>query len=240
MSFSAYNPYDRYRQRSAIRTTKFIALFFFFLAIFGGGYWVGGMRYQQNMYILQEEKRILSEGSEQAQSDMIELRAEAQTSNVRLEQLRATYEELISQGVMRDIITLVRKQIDQGVDAERLKSIILSARPPQNCSDPENKRFVVSTPVYKGPRSAASINGVISVAGSGTSSKNNNGSKEAWFDPEQPIDVTFKAKGVKLQKKKGLLPLRHSMIVKDKEYRFTITEGAKSFVKVTFDHCDYP
>ncbi len=240
MNFSAYNPYDRYRQRSAARTTRSIASLFLFTFIFGGGFWVGGMRYQQNMYILQEEKRILSEASEQSQSDMIKLRAEAQTANIRLEQLRATYEELISEGAMRDIVELVRKQIDQGVDVQRLKSVILSARPPQNCSDPQSKRFVVSTPVYKGPSSAASINSVISIFGNGVSSKNEKGNKEAWFDPKQPIDITFKAKGIKPQKKKGLLPLHHSMIIKDKEYRFTVTEGAKSFAKVTFDHCDYP
>ncbi len=240
MSFSSYNPYDRYRQRSAMRTSRYITFSFLFLIIFGLGYWVGGMKYQQNMYILQEEKRILSEESELAQSDMIELRAEAQTANVRLEQLRASYDELLSEGAMRDIVVLVRKQIDQGVDAERLKSVILSARPPQNCSDPESKRFVVDTPVYKGPRSVASIDGVISIYGDGISSKNNKGNKEAWFDAGQPVSITFKAKGGKPQQKKGLLPLHHSLIVKDKEYRFTITEGAKSFAKVTFDHCDYP
>lgn len=216
--------------------------FFLFLVIFGCGYWVGGMRFQQNIYILQEEKRILNEGSELTQGEMIDLRAEAQTANVRLEQLKASYEELLSDGPMRDIVTLVRKQVDQGVDVERLKSVILSARPPQNCSDPESRRFVAITPVYKGPSSVASINGgVISVFGQGVSSKNSNGKREAWFDPAQPISVMFKAKGsAKVETKKGVLPLHHSMIIKGKEYRFTITAGAKSFVKVTFDHCDYP
>ncbi len=240
MSFSAYNPYDRYRQRSAVRTTRYITFFFIFLFILGSGYWLGGMRYQQNIYILKEEKRILSEENSLAQSEMIELRAEAQTANVRLEQLKASYDELLSEGAMRDIVMLVRKQIDQGVDAQRLKSVILSARPPQNCSDPESKRFIVSTPVYKGPSSAASINGVISIFGDGVSSKNSKGNKEAWFDAGQPVNITFKATGAKPQNKKGLLPLRHSMIIKDKEYRFTVTKGAKSFAKVTFDHCDYP
>ncbi|PCJ99794.1 MAG: hypothetical protein COA45_02970 [Zetaproteobacteria bacterium] len=213
---------------------------FIFGSIFGSGYWVGGMHSQQIMYILQEEKRILSEEKNDGQNIMIELRADSQTANVRLEQLRASYDELLSDGPMRDLVTLVRNQIDQGVDAKRLESVILSARPPQNCSDPESKRFVVATPVYKGPSSKAAIPGGISVFGKGLSSKNSKGKKEAWFDPNQPVEITFQAKGKKPTMKNGVLPIHNSMIVGDKEYRFTITAGSKSFVKVTFDHCDYP
>ncbi len=240
MSFSSYNPNDRYRQRSARRTSSILTFMFVFFAILGTGYWVGGVRSQQRIYILQEEKRILGEESADGQNVMIELRAEAQTASVRLEQLRASYDELLSDGPMRDLVTLVRKQIDQGVDADRLESVILSARPPQNCSDPENKRFVVTTPVYNGPSSKASIRGGIYVFGKGVSSKNSKGKREAWFDPSQPVEVTFKAKGQTSTTKKGILPIHNSMVVGNKEYRFTITAGARSFVKVTFDHCDYP
>ncbi|PCI56244.1 MAG: hypothetical protein COB36_05555 [Alphaproteobacteria bacterium] len=240
MSFSSYNPNDRYRQRSARRTSGILTFMFVFFSIFGAGYWVGGVRSQQRIYILQEEKRILGEESTNGQNAMIELRAEAQTASVRLEQIRASYDELLSDGAMRDLVTLVRKQIDQGVGAERLESVILSARPPQNCSDPENKRFVVITPVYNGPSSKAFIRGGISVFGKGVSSKNSKGKKEAWFDPSQPVEVTFQVKGQTPTTKKGVLPIHNSMVVGNKEYRFTVTAGAKSFVKVTFDHCDYP
>jgi hypothetical protein len=30
------------------------------------------------------------------------------------------------------------------------------------------------------------------------------------------------------------------MIAAGREYRFTLSEGEKSFIKVTFDSCDYP
>ncbi len=240
MRFSSYNPNDRYRQRSAKRTTSTIAFLFLFLTIFGAGYWVGGMRAQQNAYILREEKRILKEENDQAQSNIIELRAKAQTAGVRLEQLRASYEEILPEGPMRDLLALLRKQIEQGVDIKRLESVILSARPPQNCSDPESKRFVVATPAYQGPGSKASIDGGITIYGEGISSKNSGGNQEAWFDPGQPVKITFKATGRAPEIKEGLLPIHHSMVIKNKEYRFTVTSGAKSFVKITYDHCDYP
>ncbi len=241
MNFSSYNPNDRYRKRSAKRASNIIIFSFLFLIVFALGYWLGNMRSQQNTYILQEEKRLLNEENNNLKSDIVKMRAETQTANVRLEQLKASYDELLSDGLISDIVTLVKKQIDQGVDAQRLKSVILSARPPQNCSDPENKRFVIITPVYKGPNSIASINrGAISIFGKGISSKNSKGKKEAWFDPSQPVSIMFKAKGKDIEVKKGLLPLHHSMVLGDKEYRFTITSAAKSFVKVTFDYCDYP
>ena len=241
MSFSTYNPYDRYKQRSAKRAGSVITVLFLFVGLFSLGYWVGGLSARQNIYILQGEKASLTEEYEISQDNVIKLRAEAQTANVRLEQLRARYEELLSEGPVRDLLVMVRKQIEQGVAVERLQSVILSARPPQNCSDAEVKRFVVRTPVYKGPNSRALIGGgKVSIEGRGVSAKNSQGQKEAWFDPGQPIDLVFKARGVKSTQKKGLLPIRHSMIVGDKEYRFTLSIGAKSFVKVTYDHCDYP
>ncbi len=240
MHFSSYNPNDRYRQRSARRTSSIIVFMFVFGGVFSAGFWAGGMRSQQRLYILQEEKRVLREENDDGQRVMVELRAEAQTSSVRLEQLKASYDELLSDGPMRDLVTLVRKQLVQGVDAKRLKSVILSARPPQNCSDPENKRFVVKTPVYKGPSSKAFIRGGISIFGTGIASKNSKGKKEAWFDPSQPVEITFQGKGKKPENKKGVLPIHYSMVSGGKEYRFTITAGSKSFVKVTYDHCDYP
>ncbi len=241
MSNYSYNPYDRYRQRSARRTTSIIMFMFLFAAMFGLGYWVSGIRSQQDIYILKEEKRIISEENDKIQSDMVKLRADAQTANVRLEQLKASYQEILSDGAMKDIVTLVGKQLKQGVDEKRLKSVILSARPPQNCSDPKSKRFIVITPVYKGSNSKSSIDdGVVYVSGKGKPSKNSKGQNEAWFDSGQVIEVTFKAKNRKAETKKGLLPLHHSMVIAGKEYRFTITVGEKSFAKVTFDHCDYP
>ncbi|MBI1301946.1 MAG: hypothetical protein GC137_09880 [Alphaproteobacteria bacterium] len=240
MTFSTYNPNERYRQRSARRTSNVIAFLFLF-SIFGGiGYWGGGIGAQQQISILREEKRLLMDENNKIQEEKIELRAEAQTASVRLEQLRASYEELLSDGTLRDIVTLVRQQIEQGVDVNRLESVILSARPPQNCSEADSKRFVVLTPVYKGPESRALIEGGIVIFGNGVPAKSEDGKSEAWFDPAQPVEITFRTQAGKVEVKKGVLPIRNSMVVRDKEYRFTVSVGAKSFAKVTYDYCDYP
>ncbi len=241
MSFSSYNPNDRYRQRAAQRTMRLIIFTFFFSIVFGAGFWAGGLRSKQDMYILQEEKRIIGEERDKMQAEAIKIRAEAQTATVRLEQLKTNYDELFGDGPMKNLVELLRKQLDQGVDDKRLESVILSARPPQNCSDPQSKRIIISTPVYKGPSSKAVLpKGVVVITGKGQSTQNSKGQKEAWFDTRKPIELSFKIKGGRVETKKGILPLYHSVITGDKEYRFTIKAGNKSFVKITYDYCDYP
>ncbi len=241
MTLSAYDPNARYRRRFARQITNTVMLCIFLGVVLSIGYWIGGMHSQQNLYILEQEKRVLQEESREVQEQMTELRAEAQTATVRLEQLRVSYEELLSEGPMQELVTLLRQQLDKGIDATRLKSVILSARPPQNCADPQSKRFVVRTPVYKGPSSNVSVDkNTVSVFGNGTSVQRSGGKKEAWFDPNQPVELTFRTRDGREDKKKGVLPIYHSVVVKDKEYRFTVTAGAKSFARVTYDHCDYP
>jgi len=240
MSFSPYNPNDRYRQRAAQRTTNFLVGVFVFGLVFAGGFWLGGMRAKQNTYILEEENRSLATERDTIQEEMTVLRAETQTASVRLEQIKTDYDELLSEGPMKNLLVLIRKQLEGGVAAERLESVILSARPPQNCSEPDHKRFVVDTPVYKGPKSQSSIaGGVVKISGEGVSAQNAQGQKEAWFDVSQPVKLTFK-NSMEAKTKEGMLPLYYSMVVEDKEYRFTVSEGEKSFAKVTYDFCDYP
>jgi hypothetical protein len=141
---------------------------------------------------------------------------------------------------MQDLTRLVKEQIDQGMAPERLSFVIKSARPPTDCTDPETKRFVVSTPSYTGPASSASVaDGAVIIKAKGASASNKAGQPEAWFDPAQNVEVTFTSVNGN-EVKKGMFPIRHSVVAGNREYRFTVEEGAKSFAKVTFDSCAYP
>lgn len=241
MSIPVYDPHERYRQRAAKRMGNFMVAIFIIGIIFASGFWLGRINTQQDTYILEQEKRVLTEEQTRLQNEMTQMRAEAQTATVRLEQLRTNYEELISDGPMQNLVELLKKQIDKGVDVVRLESVISRAQPPQNCSSPQNKRFIVRTPVFKGPTSKASLaSGKISIWANGKSAQNTNGEKEAWFDPAQPIELVVKKAGEEAVTKIGVLPLYHSEIIKDKEYRISIEAGNKSFANVSYDHCDYP
>ncbi len=241
MSLSSYNPSDRYRQRSHGRIMAFVRALFFVVCAGVFGFWLGGVSGNQEFIALQAERDVLRKQRIQLQQDLTQIRAESQTASLRLEQLQRTYKEVLPEGPVRELMGLVKQQLEEGMDPERLSLAIRSARPPRNCSAVETRRFVVSTPAYQGPDSKISVaENMITITGSGTSARNEKGQPESWYDPSKSIHLVFSLTDNKTQPVKGALPLHHSVVVGTREYRFTISEGAKSFAKVTFDSCDHP
>lgn len=240
MMLNSYNPHSRYRERKKHRATNAISMLLVIALSVSVGFWVGKQYGVEKTISLTEQVSELTKERNSLQGNVTELRAEAQTANTRYEQIKAEYNALMPEGPMQDLTKLVREQLTQGMAPERLAFVIKSARPPTDCTDPETKRFVVSTPSYTGPESSASVaDGAIIVKAKGASSINKDGKAEAWFDPAQNVEVTFTtSKGNEV--KKGAFPIRHSVITGNREYRFTIEEGAKSFAKVVFDSCAYP
>lgn len=242
MSINQYNPRSRYRHRSIQRFNKAI----FFCSVLAGcfalGFFIGGQNAVVQNGTLKMEVEDMTGKIKSLQDELTTVRAESQTSASRYEQLKTQYEkDFPSDGPMRDIVEMVRKQIADGMDPDRLAFVLRSARPPRNCSDPSSKRFMIKTPAYKGSDSLVTVGeGAVVITGIGDSAQSREGHLESWFDPTQPVHLTFKSANGDVEKKSGVLPIQHSMISKGREYRFTLSEGEKSFVKVTFDSCDYP
>lgn len=208
---------------------------------FAMGFWLGNQNSGQQERILKKRVEALLSEQEVLQDTVTESRVEAQTAVTRYDQLQETYKEILPEGPMQELVALVKQQLDEGRSAERLSFLIRSARPPRNCSEPETKRFVVLTPAYDGPGSQISIaGGALVVKASGRSAVDSKGRPEAWYDPSKKIKVEFAGgDGVK-KVRSGVMPLRHSIVVGDREYRLNVASGARSFAKVTFDSCDYP
>jgi hypothetical protein len=242
MNLNRYNPRSRYRDRAAKRTNTIVMSLVIAALFVGFGFWIGRQYAVYQIESLKKRAESAISDAKTMQEELTKVRAEYQTINSRFEQLQSQYDqELPTEGPTRDLVQLLRKQLADGMPPERLSFLIKSARPPRNCSDPSTKRFMVRTPAYNGPDSIASIGeGAVSVSGVGASSRNKNGQLEAWFDPTQQVSVTFKISGEQAERKVGTLPMQHSLIAAGREYRFTLTEGEKSFIKVTFDSCDYP
>lgn len=217
----------------------FLSLGVLFLAGFFG-FWLGGQSAAEQIIKLKDENKSLSQQVAEMQGNLTELRAEAQTANTRFEQVKKEYSELIPEGPMQDLTALLREQLDKGMDPQRLSFFIRSARPPTGCTDPETKRFVVSTPAYNGPDSEVSVaDAQVVITGSGVSARNQQGQPEAWFDPAQSVTIQFKSPAG-TDTKKGVLPIQHSLVAGGREYRFSVEEGSRSFAKVVFDSCAYP
>ncbi len=240
MSLNSYNPHTRYRDRATQKMMNFFKFMAFLLICALFGFWLGKQYGAQHLITLKDNVASLEIERDKLQENVTELSAKAQTADKRYEQLQEEVNSIIPKGPMQDLVTLVRTQLEQGMDPQRLSSAIRSARPPSNCSNPETKRFVVKTPAYNGPTSFAAVaEGGVIISGAGKSARNVKGLPEAWYDPAKSVTLVFKH-GDKMEQKSGVLPLRYSVVHKDREYRFTIEKGARSFAKVIFDSCAYP
>ncbi|MBN8520958.1 MAG: hypothetical protein J0L77_03560 [Alphaproteobacteria bacterium] len=240
MSLNDYNPSYRYRARNRQKMTNAMSMVIVILFSAAVGFWMGRQFGAGNVINLTEQLKTLTTQNTLLQDTVTELRAEAQVANTRYEQIKQEYNAAIPEGPVQDLIKIVREQLDQGMDPQRLSFFIKSARPPTGCTEPEIKRFVVTTPAYKGGDSTVSVaDGAIVITGTGTSARNAKGEPEAWFDPAQKVKITF-SHDQKSEVKESNLPIRHSVVAGNREYRFTIEEGSRSFVKVAFDSCAYP
>lgn len=241
MNFMMLDSGGRYRQRAAKARRRTIFLVLVVGTLCGISYWWGAenvlsseVAYKQQAMKLQEERSGLEE-------TITSLRSEVQSTQVRYQQLEAKYQQEVPTGNYKQLTDLVKKRLDSGIKAERLAFVIESARPPKNCSEPVTKRFVMRTPVYSGPHGNVAFgNGTITITGQGVSAVSPTGNAEAWYDPGKPVSISFIQIGGKETVKNGLLPIQHSMVIGNKEYRFTVAAGERSFISVTSDSCDSP
>lgn len=241
MQLNSYNPSERYRARSSARVANIMSFVLIIAMSVGVGLWMGRQFGAESVISLKKQNKNLTQEVEGLQTALTNLRAEAQTANTRYEQLRAEYNAAVPEGPMQDLLKLVKLQLDEGMEPGRLSFLIRSARPPSDCTEPDSKRFIVSTPTYKGENSAISIaDGAVVISGNGASAKNSKSEPEAWYDPAQDVAITFQTAKGEVETKKGALPIRHSVVVEDREYRFTIEEGSRSFARAVFDSCAYP
>ena len=147
-------------------------------------------------------------------------------------------------GPLKDIVRQIRGQLDAGVAPDRLATLIRTLNPPKNCSDLETRRFIVETPKNKGlDHSMILAEGAIVIRAVGDAAKSRTGEDEAWFDPMRPVTLTFESRGAPPESavtRQSILPISQVMVVDNREYRMTFSEGAKSFLKVAYERCDYP
>ncbi len=216
----------------------------FLLLLVGGffaGLWVGRQGASQNVTALRDQVQVLDGQRAELEEALMQTHAGAKTAILRFEQLQDSVEEAIPAGPMEDLVALLHRQIKDGADPKRLAFVIQSSRPPQNCAAPQSRRFVISTPAYKGVQSTVEVGeGLVRIQGAGVSAQSQKGLPEAWYDPTKKVSIDFTLSDGRIETRRGVLPIHNSIVLNDREYRFTVEAGAKSFARVTFDSCDYP
>jgi hypothetical protein len=246
MKISRYDPRSRYRNRSQQRMSSVAGLAFVCLIGVGVGAGLGYRSAQVDQTGIKMQLETVSAERDQLRQSVTRLMADSHSANIKYQQIEEQFQnELPQDGPLKDIVTQIRDQLVAGVAPERLANLIRSSSPPRNCNDPEVKRFIVQTPKNKGADNAAVIaNGNITVRAVGEPARGKTGKEEAWYDPARPVTLNFEwnngEKELKTQQRKNNLPISQVLVVDKREYRMTFSEGAKSFIKVTFDSCDYP
>jgi hypothetical protein len=161
----------------------------------------------------------------------------------RLKDADLAYRRDVPSGEVAVLLGRIQEKLAAGVEQDRLTFLIDSAGNPRKCDDkPVTKRFVVRTPISRGANDSVSFaKNAITVTALGESVRNQEGQVEAWFDPAQAVTLRLVQLGGKTTVRKGKLPIHTSVVVKDKEYLYSVVEGAqRGFVKITGDRCNYP
>lgn len=176
------------------------------------------------------------------EKQIVTLRADAMTTQTKLKELERQYHADIGDEHLRAFNRLLRERLASGVKPERLQQVIAATSNVRNCSSPETKRFIVATPLSKKEKNSEVSfgSGLITISGMGASAVNPNGGKEAWFDPQQPLNLNIAVRNGKQETKTVTLPVQHSVVQGSTEYRFTINSSARSYAEVTADQCAYP
>lgn len=182
------------------------------------------------------------EERDQLRQRVIDLEAGAVEGAKKLEESESRYRVEIPDDQVRALITLVRDKMAAGVSVERLNTVLTAASNPRNCRDRDVKRFILSTPISQGTQNFAGFgNGAVTVSGVGQSVINKENKAEAWYDPQKPVKMTFRLIGGKVTVAEGALPLQHSIIDDNVEYRFTVSpSNTRGFIDVSGAICDYP
>lgn len=242
MSLGHSHTRKRQRRQRRIAVLKWTVTLALLVAAGIYAYNTGSTLARQEVIRLAEEIDSLKTTIDDMARQNAQLAAEVEQARLREQQWQSRYKAEVPTGEPRELLSLIERRLADGVAPDRLAFVIGAAKSERVCDEaPETKRFVVPTPIYRGPSDSVSFaDGAITVTALGESALNDGGNPEAWYDPAQPISLRFTQLGGESSEVVGALPLHHSVVMGDNEYRFTIVAGQRSFVNVTGDRCDYP
>lgn len=233
------------KKRARERRNRFlkIVLYFCLLSAAGAyGYFEGQAEADRQVAIVEDQVKDLSR--ENTRLDDL-TRAATDKQSAALAEARSwrdKFENEIPTGATLEILELVKVRVQDGLEPERLKSLISLAQNNQNCNPvPETKRFIINTPLFTQIGNSISLaEGSITVTGDGLSTLNAEAKPEAWYDPAKPVSITFTQLGGSSEKVEGILPLHKSIVFGSNEYRFSILSGKQSFATISATRCDFP
>jgi hypothetical protein len=228
------------------RRWRFFRLLFFTAVLVG----LGIVAYQTGTLLANREVSRLRLEVEKQSTDIaalrdenVQLRQQAEAASQAEAEWRERYEVEVPTGRTLDLLALIKEQINKGADPERIEFLVGAAANDRSCDgEPRTKRFLVRTPIYEGANDAVAFaDNTVIVTAQGESATDVNGNPEAWFDVAKPVLLRFAEPGGGGTEATGLLPLHHSVVRGDKEFRFSaVAAERQGFLSVTVERCAFP
>lgn len=243
MSFGTLGEYRRRRQRAVYQRLLMVGLF---VATLLG---TASYAYQVGVSVSEAKADKVADELERFRNDNLELRDRLLTEGERgtraekaLATLEQRYEQDVPRGEAKVLFAAIQDQMAAGVEPERLALLIDAAGEASVCSTtPETKRFMPQTALGDGVFGAVRFGeGRILVRGEGASAQDEEGRAEAWFDPAEPVRLTFSTLEGEREDVIGVLPLEHRMVLGEREYRFSVIPGERAFVEIAVQECALP
>lgn len=205
------------------------------------GYYTGQLMARREVRLLNDQIDDLGRTIADLERYNLVLADSADQAKVNESQWRQRYVAAVTNLEFRRVFANAAADGGQGIDAARLAFNLGAARREGQCDEtPAIKRFRVHTPANDGGRDFAGFgNNAIVVSAAGLSAMNRTGQPLAWFDPTQPISVTFKTREGASSVAGGILPLNHSFVFDEAEYRFSVERSGRGFVAVTANRCEF-
>ncbi|MDH5750157.1 MAG: hypothetical protein OEY85_12680 [Rhodospirillales bacterium] len=200
-----------------------------------------GLSIAENERLVRENARL--SGNVERQRQIIdEQKTTIEGELLRVEEWRKRYERDVPPKNLKPIYELAQEKINAGVEPSRLIFLIEGAENTRSCDErPVSKKLYVKTHLYQGANSSVSFaNNAITITAEGEAATDAEGRQEQWWDQDKPVSVRFTHIGGKVSEATGRLPLHHSIVAGDKEYRFTVTAANKGYAMVSGDRCLFP
>jgi len=232
----------RRRQRARLAVVRWVLVGAAVVAL-GAYAYQTGERVAEREAVNREQQivalRAKLEGLEsQLQAQQAELAAERAASA----EWRQRYEQDVPAGDARELLPVLRARLEAGVEPQRLRWVLSQTGTRRNCeARSEVRRVPVQTPTARGTRAATVLaGGTLGVLLDGNSAKTEKGDPEQWFDPERPVTLRITMRNGKAIESEGVLPLQHSIVDGDREYRLSVVAGPRGSANVSLERCRFP
>lgn len=243
-NFSTFGESRRRKRQPVLGRLVRLALLIGFLgASVAYAYQVGVSQKAAEVTRLEAQIDELREANQHLSSRAAQALQQAEQARTARAEIEARYTEEVPDGALRDLIDRVEARLREGVPAERLAFVVDSVTRERDCDDDAVvRRFLVRTPLGGEQGSVVGFwDNRITVTGDGVPARNAQGQPEAWFDQTQPVELRFTQLGGEEETASGVLPITHSVVVDDREWRFQVVPAEqRGFVQIIGQSCAWP